>query len=60
MSRNRQGSCRCQKKKSRHSGSPKIAGSMCHLSHTSGGYHAAVRERIEGKREVREALREAS
>ena len=45
--------CSCRKHVRQSFGSPKLAGSLCHLGRSVHGYHPAVAERIAGHRLVR-------
>lgn len=42
--------CSCKKHVGQSFGSPKLAGSLCHLGRSVRGYHPGVAERIAGRR----------
>lgn len=45
--------CSCRKHVRQSFGSPKLAGSLCHLGRSVHGYHPGVAERIAGRRLTR-------
>ncbi len=45
--------CSCKKHVRQNFGSPKLAGSLCHLDRSVRGYHPGVAERIAGRRLTR-------